>query len=107
MKPLSKPVRSIGSTKKKIDHASPLAINMEETEAVRFIRAWQASTSVEQVAETMGWTKARASGLASRLRKANIPLKRFKSRMTLDLNELRRIAKECTVTHPKPFTPSE
>jgi hypothetical protein len=52
-----------------------------------FIRVWQTSESVVQVADVMGMSKLGASVKASHLRKAGVPLKKFRTGMGSDPQE--------------------
>lgn len=62
--------------------------------ADRFVRTWQAATSVEQVAARLRILPASASVRASRLRKVGVNLKRFPSgRKPLDPKALDKIAR--------------
>jgi hypothetical protein len=52
-----------------------------------FIKAWQTADSVVEVAHVMGMSKLGASVKASHLRKAGVPLKKFRTGMGSDPQE--------------------
>jgi len=59
-----------------------------------FIRAWQLSTSVAEVARKLGGTKMQANSIAQRMRKHNIPLKTMPKWNSERYVELEKLAKK-------------
>ena len=62
------------------------------TNTEHFVKVWQTSQSIEEVAQRFHSTKAQASLKAIQLRKRGVPLKRFRA-LTSDLPQLIALAK--------------
>lgn len=59
----------------------------------QFVRTWQSSSSIEQVASSLGMSAHAVFMRADRYRKAGIPLRRFK-RPGIDVERLTSVAVE-------------
>lgn len=74
---------------------------MNNDEAKEFVKIWQTSNSVKEVAEKLGISEPTAWSRGNKLRKAGVPLKKFSRASTLDIDELKRLAESL---RPRPAT---
>jgi len=57
-----------------------------------FVRAWQVSSNVSEVATRTGLSKVACTGRAQQMRKHNVPLKKFGRATKVDYDAMRELA---------------
>lgn len=72
--------------------------------AERFVIAWQTSSTCKEAAAKMGWAPTTASSMASRLRKAGVKLKQYKSGSRYDIDKLKALAEQYAGSEDAPTT---
>lgn len=76
-------------------------------EWVRFVRAWQDSDTVAEVAQKMGFSRAAAHARAATARKNGVPLKTMHRRPPVDWDMVRKAADGADPESPGPERPGE
>jgi len=68
---------------------------MSKATPKQFVKAWQESSSLKEVAEKLGMKPTTANSRASFYRSKGIPLKKMRGGRFVDWDELKQFAREC------------